>query len=186
LLNFLKFHLLAFCPIFGEQFIMYAVIKTGGKQYKVALGDTLRIDKVAANEGNNVDFEEVFLVTDGNTIKVGTPRVDGGKVTAIVQEHGRAKKIKIIKFKRRKHHRKQMGHRQYYTDVKITGIMADGIEATLPADSLQPVEEKSPSTGVVDQKIEAISADTVIEAQVTEIPKGETPSTNVETPKGTQ
>ncbi|MCK5663875.1 MAG: 50S ribosomal protein L21, partial [Thiotrichaceae bacterium] len=102
----------------------------GGKQYKVAQGNTLRIEKIPTAPGENVDFNNVLMVADGDNIKIGTPQVEGGKVTAIVAAHGRDKKVKIIKFKRRKHHRKQMGHRQHYTEVEITGIMADGIEAT--------------------------------------------------------
>ncbi|MCK5876309.1 MAG: 50S ribosomal protein L21 [Candidatus Marithrix sp.] len=106
---------------------MYAVIKTGGKQYKVSQGDTLRVEKLFADEGDNIEFNDVLLVANDDKIEIGSPQVDGGKVTATVEAHGRAKKIKIIKFKRRKHHMKQMGHRQYYTDVKITEIMANNI-----------------------------------------------------------
>lgn len=103
---------------------MYAVIKTGGKQYKVAEGDVLQIEKLEANEGDTVDFNEVLMVTDGESTKVGAPILEGTKVTATVESQIRGKKIKIIKFRRRKHHRKQMGHRQYLTEVKITGIQA--------------------------------------------------------------
>ena len=109
---------------------MYAVIQTGGKQYKVTQGDVLRIEKLAADEGASVDFNAVLLVADGDNIKIGKPQVDGAKVTALVQTQGRDKKVKIIKFKRRKHHRKQMGHRQYYTDVKIIQINKKGIEGS--------------------------------------------------------
>jgi len=107
---------------------MYALIQTGGKQYKVAQGNTLRIEKIPNEIGTIVDFNNVLMVADGDNLKIGAPLVNGGKVTATVETQGRDKKVKIIKFKRRKHHRKQMGHRQYYTDVKITSIMADGIE----------------------------------------------------------
>lgn len=120
---------------------MYAVIKTGGKQYKVTEGTVLKIEKIAAEVGANVDFNDVLMVSNGDQIEIGTPRVNGGKVTATVQEQGRGKKIKIIKFKRRKHHRKQMGHRQSYTEVKITGIMAEGIVNAPPQNA--EVEEPS-------------------------------------------
>ena len=103
---------------------MYAVIQTGGKQYRVSQGDTLRIEKLGADEGASVDLEKVLLVADGDDIKVGSPYVDGGKVTATVKSHGRAKKVKIVKFKRRKHHLKHQGHRQWYTELEITGISA--------------------------------------------------------------
>ncbi len=103
---------------------MYAVIKTGGKQYKVSEGETLKIEKLAAEVGGTVAFDDVLLVADGDDIKVGAPLVEGGKVNATVVSHGRGKKVMIIKFKRRKHYRKQAGHRQAYTEVQITGISA--------------------------------------------------------------
>ncbi len=103
---------------------MYAVIKTGGKQYRVSEGETLRVEKLNAEEGGSVEFDQVMMVADGDDVKVGTPLVEGGKVSATVTAHGRGKKVKIIKFRRRKHHRKQMGHRQSYTEIQITGISA--------------------------------------------------------------
>lgn len=103
---------------------MYAVIQTGGKQYRVSEGDTLKVEKLAAEEGSSIDLPEVLLVADGSDVKVGTPYLDGGKVTATVQAHGRGKKVKIIKFRRRKHHLKHQGHRQWFTELKITGITA--------------------------------------------------------------
>ena len=139
---------------------MYAVIKTGGKQYKVTQGDILNIEKLAANEGESIDFNDVLLVANGGQIKVGTPLVSGGKVTATVQEQGRSKKIQIIKFKRRKHHLKRMGHRQYYTQAKITEIMADGIEPSpqstetevqnVEATTLETVTETTPQSNMVE------------------------------------
>jgi large subunit ribosomal protein L21 len=101
---------------------MYAVIKTGGKQYRVSQGDTLRVEKLDAGAGDSVDFEEVLMVGEGADVRIGTPLVDGGKVTATVKGHGRGKKVEIIKFRRRKHHMKRMGHRQDYTELEITGI----------------------------------------------------------------
>jgi len=103
---------------------MYAVVVTGGKQYRVAEGDTLRVELLDAEQGSTVSLDQVLLVANGDDIKVGTPTVSGAKVEAEVVSHGRAKKIKIIKFRRRKHHRKQQGHRQYFTELKITGISA--------------------------------------------------------------
>jgi large subunit ribosomal protein L21 len=104
--------------------VMYAVIQTGGKQYRVAEGQTLKIEKLPAEEGSTIEFDQVLMVADGDDIKVGAPFVDGGKVSATIKSHGRGEKIKIVKFRRRKHHRKQMGHRQHYTEVQITGISA--------------------------------------------------------------
>lgn len=103
---------------------MYAVIKTGGKQYKVSKGATLKVETIAADEGAKVVLDQVLMVVDGDDVKVGEPLVKGGKVTATVKSHGRGKKVEIIKFRRRKHHRKQMGHRQNYTELEITGIKA--------------------------------------------------------------
>ncbi|MFP5344539.1 MAG: 50S ribosomal protein L21 [Gammaproteobacteria bacterium] len=101
---------------------MYAVIVTGGKQYRVAQGEKLRVEKLDAAEGATVEFDQVLMVGEGDSAKIGAPLVAGGKVTARVTAQGRSDKIKIIKFRRRKHHMKQMGHRQSYTEVEITGI----------------------------------------------------------------
>lgn len=101
---------------------MYAVIKTGGKQYRVAQGDRLRVETLSAGEGDTVELTEVLMVADGDDIKVGTPTVAGAKVAVKVVAHGRGKKVTIIKFRRRKHHRKQMGHRQNYTEIEIESI----------------------------------------------------------------
>ena len=103
---------------------MYAVIKTGGKQYRVTEGQTLRVEKLEQEVGANIDLSEVLMVANGDDIKIGTPFVDGGKVQATVKSHGRDDKVTIIKFKRRKHHMKRQGHRQYYTELQITGISA--------------------------------------------------------------
>ncbi len=103
---------------------MYAVISTGGKQYKLAQGDVCRFEKLDAEEGATVDFDKVLMTADGDNINIGTPFVDGGKVTATVKSHGRAKKVEIMKFRRRKHHQKKTGHRQYYTEIEVTGISA--------------------------------------------------------------
>lgn len=103
---------------------MYAVIQTGGKQYRVSEGDVVKVEKLAAEEGASVDFDQILMVADGDSVTVGKPYVAGGKVTATVESHGRAKKVKIIKFRRRKHHLKHQGHRQWFTALKITGISA--------------------------------------------------------------
>ena len=102
---------------------MYAVIATGGKQYRVAEGDVVRIEKVSAEPGGAVEFDKVLLVGQGADVKVGTPFISGGKVTATVQAHGKGDKKVIVKFRRRKHYLRQGTHRQQYTEVKITGIV---------------------------------------------------------------
>jgi len=101
---------------------MNAVFVTGGKQYRVQAGDTLRVEKLAADAGASIEFDKVLLVTDGGKVEVGTPYVDGGKVEAIVRAHGRGKKVKIIKFRRRKGYLRHQGHRQAFNEVEITGI----------------------------------------------------------------
>lgn len=103
---------------------MYAVIKTGGKQYRVNEGDKLRVETLTAEPGSDVSLVEVLAVGNGETVTIGTPLVANASVTAKVLQHGRGKKVRIIKFKRRKHYRRQMGHRQNFTEVEITGINA--------------------------------------------------------------
>lgn len=103
---------------------MYAVIQTGGKQYRVEEGATLKIDKLDLGTGDSVEFDKVLMVQSDHEVKVGQPFIDGGRVSATIVSQGRHKKVKIIKFKRRKHHMKQMGHRQDYTEIQITGISA--------------------------------------------------------------
>ncbi|HUS25594.1 MAG TPA: 50S ribosomal protein L21 [Candidatus Binatia bacterium] len=101
---------------------MYAVIKTGGKQYKVAQGDKLKVEKLEAEVGKPVVFDQVLMIADGDQRKVGAPLVSGGKVTAEVVSHGRGEKVRIIKHRRRKNYHREQGHRQYYTEIRITGI----------------------------------------------------------------
>jgi len=103
---------------------MYAVIVTGGKQYKVREGERLKVEKIEAATGEQLTFERVLLVGKDENVQIGTPVVEGAKVTGEVVAQGRHKKIRIIKFRRRKHHMKQQGHRQWFTEIKITGIAA--------------------------------------------------------------
>ncbi|MBT3145859.1 50S ribosomal protein L21 [Neptunomonas phycophila] len=103
---------------------MFAVIVSGGKQYRVQEGHTLKLEKLNAEAGATIEFDRVLLVGTGDDVKVGLPVVEGAKVTAEVVEHGRGDKVTIIKFRRRKHHMKRQGHRQWFTEVKITGISA--------------------------------------------------------------
>lgn len=101
---------------------MNAVIKTGGKQYRVSQGDKLNVESLVAEPGDELEMDQVLMIHDGDAVEVGKPVIEGAKVTAKVIEHGRGDKIKIVKFKRRKHYRRQMGHRQNYTRIEITGI----------------------------------------------------------------
>lgn len=101
---------------------MYAVIETGGKQYRVAVGDVLRVEKLTADAGSAVNLDKVLLVADGEDVRVGNPVLAGTSVTATVKGHGRGEKIHIFKMRRRKHYRKHAGHRQDYTEIEITRI----------------------------------------------------------------
>ncbi|MEK6807285.1 MAG: 50S ribosomal protein L21 [Pseudomonadota bacterium] len=101
---------------------MYAVIKTGGKQYKVAAGDKLKIETLVAEVGAKVSFDDVLMVANGDSQKFGTPKVAGATVSAEVLKHGRGDKIRIVKHRRRKNYHREQGHRQNYTEVKILGI----------------------------------------------------------------
>jgi large subunit ribosomal protein L21 len=109
--------------IIGENF-MYALLVTGGKQYKVAKGDSLKIESLPGEVGAIVEFDKVLMVANGANINIGTPFIENTKVIGEIVAHGRKEKVNIIKFRRRKHHIKRMGHRQNYTQIKITDIAA--------------------------------------------------------------
>lgn len=103
---------------------MYAVIKSGGKQHRVVEGELLKVELLDVEPGQTITFDDVLMVVNGSDIKIGAPVVAGAKVQAEVVSHGRHDKVRIVKFRRRKHYRKQAGHRQYFTELKITGISA--------------------------------------------------------------
>ncbi len=103
---------------------MYAVIKTGGKQYRVSAGETLKIESVAGDVGSAIVLDKVLMVGNGDKVTVGKPLLSGASVKATIVSHGRGDKIKIFKMKRRKHYQKHQGHRQNYTEIRIDGISA--------------------------------------------------------------
>ncbi len=103
---------------------MYAVIKTGGKQYKVSPGEKIKVEKIAGEPGQEIEISEVLLVGEGSDIKIGRPTVPNAKVVATILEQGRSKKIIVFKKKRRKNYRRKRGHRQYYTVLEIKEIKA--------------------------------------------------------------
>ena len=103
---------------------MYAVIATGGKQYRVTKDATLRVEKLNAEPGSTVEFGEVLLMAEGADVKLGTPLLKGSKVTATVVRHGKGEKVSIVKFRRRKHYLRQKNHRQAFTEVKILDFSA--------------------------------------------------------------
>ena len=101
---------------------MYAVIKTGGKQYRVAVGEKLKVEQIPADVDSQIIIDQVFMVGEGESVKIGTPVVAGATVTATVVSHGRHDKVKIFKMRRRKHYQKRQGHRQNYTELRIDTI----------------------------------------------------------------
>lgn len=103
---------------------MYAVIKTGGKQYRVAVGEKIKIEQIAADEGGEITINDVLAVGNGDTLTVGTPLVSGASVVAKVVAHGKHDKVRIFKMRRRKHYQKRQGHRQQYTELEIASINA--------------------------------------------------------------
>ena len=136
---------------------MYAVIETGGKQYKVAIGDKLKVEKIAASEGDSVNIDRVLMVSDGENVTVGSPVVES-PVTATVVSQGKAGKIKVFKMKRRKNYRRTQGHRQLFTEIEITGI---GGARAAPAPEKEATKEKpaleksTPEKSVDDAPVKA-------------------------------
>ena len=111
---------------------MYAVFRTGGKQYRAAKGDVLRLEKIEADEGATITFDEVLLIGEGADVKVGDPLLSGGSVSGKVLSQGKTKKVNVVKFKRRQNYLRQGSHRQFYTEVEITGISASGAKKAAP------------------------------------------------------
>ena len=131
---------------------MYAVFRSGGKQYRATKGERLKLEKFDAEEGAEVTFDEVLLLGEGKDIKVGTPLVDGGSVTAKVVEQGKSGKVPVVKFRRRQNYLRQGTHRQFFTEVEITGISADGAAKPKPA---KAAEEKPATKKKVAKKAAA-------------------------------
>jgi large subunit ribosomal protein L21 len=111
---------------------MYAVFRSGGKQYRAAKGDVLRLEKIEADEGATVKFDEVLLVGEGSDIKVGTPLLSGSAVSGKVVRQGKSKKVPVVKFKRRQNYLRQGTHRQFFTEVEITGITGGSAKKAAP------------------------------------------------------
>jgi large subunit ribosomal protein L21 len=112
---------------------MYAVFRSGGKQYRAAKGDILRLEKIDGEEGATVKFDEVLLVGEGSDVKVGSPTVSGSTVSAKVLRQGKSRKVSVVKFKRRQNYLRQGSHRQFFTEVEITGITGGGAKKAAPA-----------------------------------------------------
>ena len=132
---------------------MYAIIESGGKQHRVVEGEVLRLEKLEADAGDTLNFDKVLMVSNNGELNIGSPYVEA-TVTAEVVEQGRHKKVRIIKFRRRKHHDKQQGHRQYFTEVKITGISMGAAKAApkkaAPKKAAEPKVAPKADTGAAD------------------------------------
>ncbi len=122
---------------------MYAVFRSGGKQYRAAKGDVLRLEKIEADEGASVQFDDVLLIGEGSDIKVGNPVLTGSSVSAKVLRQGKSKKVPVVKFKRRQNYLRQGTHRQFFTEVEITAISASGAKKAAPADAEKPAAKKA-------------------------------------------
>ena len=122
---------------------MYAVFRTGGKQYRAAKGDVLRLEKIEAEEGASVDFDDVLLIGDGSDIKVGNPVIAGGSVSAKVLRQGKSRKVPVVKFKRRQNYLRQGTHRLFFTEVEITGIKATGAKKAAPEQEEPAAKKKA-------------------------------------------
>lgn len=167
---------------------MFAVIKTGGKQYRVSADDVIQVEKLPAEAGSEVSFAEVLMIGDGDTATVGTPLVAGASVSGEVVEQTRGDKIRVFKKKRRKGYRRTAGHRQHLTVVKITEILADGKKkkakkaAEAPAKEEAPAVEEAaaetpaPEATATDTAAPAEAAPAPAEAPADETPKADTPA----------
>jgi len=126
--------------------MMYAVFRTGGKQYRAAKGDVLRLEKIEADEGATVHFDEVLLIGQGSDVKVGDPLLSGGSVSGKVLSQGKTRKVSVVKFRRRQNYLRQGSHRQFYTEVEITDISASGTRKAAPkADTADTAGEVKPA-----------------------------------------
>ncbi len=130
---------------------MYAVFRTGGKQYRAVPGEVIRVEKIDAEVGARVEIGEVLMLGSGEDVQIGAPFIEGGKVLATVRGHGRADKVMIIKFRRRKHYRKQQGHRQYYTEIEITDIGGESGSKAGSKSSAKSAASKTPADGTSGQ-----------------------------------
>ena len=149
---------------------MYAVFRTGGKQYRAAKGDVLRLEKIEGEEGASVKFDEVLLIGEGSNIKVGNPILVGSSVSAKVLRQGKSKKVPVVKFKRRQNYLRQGTHRQFFTEVEITGIIGAAAKSPV-ADKKPPVADKKPPAG--DKRKAAASAPAAKKPVAKKAPSGD-------------
>jgi large subunit ribosomal protein L21 len=139
-----------------EQATMYAVFRSGGKQYRASTGETLKLEKLDADEGAKVKFDEVLLVGDGSDIKVGSPLLSGSSVSATVLKQGKSKKVSVVKFRRRQNYLRQHTHRQFFTEVEITDISSGGKAAPKKAAEEAPAAKKAAEEAPAAKKATAV------------------------------
>jgi large subunit ribosomal protein L21 len=137
---------------------MYAVIKTGGKQYRVSAGEKLKVEQIAAEPGQVITIDSVLAVGAGDTLAVGTPLVAGAAVKATVLAHGRADKVKMFKMRRRKHYQKRQGHRQWFTELFISEISGAGQSAKADAPAVSKAEDLTIVEGIGPKIAELLRA----------------------------
>ncbi len=131
---------------------MYAVFRSGGKQYRAATGDVLRLEKIEADEGATVEFDEVLLVGEGKEVKVGTPLLEGGSVSAKVLRQGKSRKVPVVKFRRRQNYLRQGSHRQFFTEVEITSIAGEGAAKKAAATTKKTTAKKATAKKTTTKK----------------------------------
>ena len=135
---------------------MYAVFRSGGKQYRAAKGDVLRLEKIEADEGATINFDEVLMVGEGSDVKVGNPTLSGSTVSGKVLKQGKTKKVSVVKFKRRQNYLRQGSHRQFFTEVEITAISGGSAKKAAPkADDKAEAAEKPAAKKVAKKKAAA-------------------------------
>ena len=131
---------------------MYAVFRSGGKQYRAAQGDVVRVEKLDADEGATIEFDEVLLVGEGAEVKVGSPLLDGSTVSGKVLRQGKTRKVSVVKFRRRQNYLRQGSHRQFFTEVEITGIGGSGAAKAAPPKPAEKPAAEEPATKVAKKK----------------------------------
>lgn len=168
---------------------MYAVFRTGGKQYRAAKGDVLRLEKIEADEGATVNFDDVLLIGEGADIKVGNPVLSGSSVSGKVLRQGKSKKVSVVKFKRRQNYLRQGSHRQFFTEVEITSISGSGAKKAAPkadkAEEVPAVKKAAPKKKAASKKAAAKKTATKKPPSGDKSPSGDKPAAKKKAAKKT-
>ena len=151
---------------------MYAVFRSGGKQYRASEGDRVRVERLDASEGDAVEFDQVLMVGDGAEVRLGSPLVEDSRVRGVVTAQARGKKIVVTKFKRRKNYKRMMGHRQHFTEVEITSIGPEAEASEVAAPVAEAPEVEASEVAAAEVEASEVQADEA-EAPVAEAPESE-------------